>query len=122
MIEGHLADLNLPFLFEYKFHLNRNWRFDYAITDTFSAHHRTAIEIEGGIWTGGRHTTGKGFQDDLDKYNSAASAGWVVFRFSVEDIQSGKDKIFLEDFLGLKSRSTSLLRLHLSARNRPVGR
>lgn len=41
-----------------------------------------AIELEGGIWSGGRHTRGKGFEGDCDKYNEAALAGWTVFRLT----------------------------------------
>jgi very-short-patch-repair endonuclease len=79
---------------EYEFHEGRGWRFDYAIPSR-----RIAIEIEGGIWTAGRHTRGRGYQDDLDKYNSAIVRGWKVFRFSVEDVVSGKAQDCLRQFL-----------------------
>ena len=29
------------------------------------------VEVEGGIWTGGRHTQPKGFIADIEKYNLA---------------------------------------------------
>lgn len=60
---------------EHRFHPPRRWRFDFAHLET-----RTAIEIEGGTWTGGRHTRGAGFVADAEKYNAAALAGWTVFR------------------------------------------
>ena len=60
---------------EHRFHLTRRWRFDFANIDA-----RTAVEIEGGTWTGGRHTRGSGFVVDAEKYNEAALSGWVVFR------------------------------------------
>ncbi len=53
----------------------RRWRFDFAHTATM-----TAIEIEGGTWSGGRHTRGAGFIADAEKYNTAAELGWTVFR------------------------------------------
>jgi hypothetical protein len=50
-----------------------------------------AIEIEGGIFTNGRHTRGRGYQRDLDKYSAATARGWRVLRFSVEDILRGRE-------------------------------
>jgi hypothetical protein len=41
---------------------------------------KTAIEIEGGVWSGGRHTRGGGYIKDAEKYNEAAFAGWAVIR------------------------------------------
>ncbi len=60
---------------EFRFHPDRRWRFDFAHPQT-----RTAIEIEGGVWNGGRHTRGKGYISDCEKYNTATLAGWRVFR------------------------------------------
>ena len=62
---------------EYKFHTTRRWRFDYANPDI-----RLAVEIEGGVWTRGRHTRGKGYISDLEKYNAATLAGWKVLRYT----------------------------------------
>lgn len=62
---------------EHVFHLRRKWRFDYAHPAS-----KVAIEIEGGIWSGGRHTRGKGYQEDCQKYNAAALLGWRVFRLT----------------------------------------
>jgi very-short-patch-repair endonuclease len=60
---------------EYRFHPTRKWRFDYCWPE-----HRVALEVEGGIWTGGRHTRGVGFVRDMEKYNTAALMGWKVLR------------------------------------------
>lgn len=60
---------------EYRFHPKRKWRFDFAWPTV-----RVALEVEGGVWTGGRHTRGAGFLRDMEKYNSAAIAGWRVLR------------------------------------------
>jgi hypothetical protein len=37
-----------------------------------------ALEVEGGIWTEGRHTRGAGALADLEKYSEAAIAGWRI--------------------------------------------
>ncbi len=60
---------------EHRFHPVRRWRFDYAWID-----HKVALEVEGGVWTGGRHTRGAGFVGDMEKYNAAVVAGWRVVR------------------------------------------
>lgn len=60
---------------EHRFHPVRRWRFDYAWIE-----HKVALEVEGGVWTGGRHTRGAGFVGDMEKYNAAVLAGWRVVR------------------------------------------
>lgn len=60
---------------EYRFHESRLWRFDYAFPQ-----HLIALEVEGGVHTGGRHIRPKGFLNDMEKYNAAAVAGWRVLR------------------------------------------
>lgn len=84
--ELHCKALKLPELTaEYKFHPNRKWRFDYVMLDKM-----LAIEIEGGAWTGGRHTRGSGFVKDMEKYNAAAELGYRILRFTPAEARSGK--------------------------------
>ena len=45
--------------------------------------------VEGGIWSGGRHTRGKGYLGDMEKYNTAAKLGFTVLRYSTEQVKSG---------------------------------
>ena len=67
---------------EHRFHETRRWRFDLALPE-----HKIAVEQEGGIWIQGRHTRGKGFLGDMEKYNEAAIRGWLVLRFTPEEIR-----------------------------------
>lgn len=75
----------LPAHREYRFHDKRRWRFDFAWPEK-----KIAVEIEGGVWTGGRHTRGAGFIADAEKYNTAALLGWRVLRFHGQAIKSGE--------------------------------
>ncbi len=60
---------------EYKFAHGRGWRLDFALPDRM-----LGIEVDGGVWTGGRHTSGAGFIADQHKLNCALMHGWRVFR------------------------------------------
>ena len=64
---------------EVKFDPSRRWRLDFVHVET-----RIAFEVEGGIWTGGRHSRGGGFCADCEKYNAATMAGWRVMRLTGE--------------------------------------
>ena len=68
---------------EYCFHPTRRWRFDFVILPIDK---QIAIEVEGGVWSSGRHTRGKGYIGDMEKYNEAALRGWKVLRYPATDI------------------------------------
>jgi len=63
----------------HRFEKGRKWRFDFAWPEQM-----VALEVEGGIWAGGRHTTGKGFTNDCEKYNHATCMGWKVLRVTAD--------------------------------------
>lgn len=63
----------------------KDWRFDFAWPELM-----LAVEVEGGAWVGGRHTRGKGFLEDLRKYQAAQMMGWTVYRTAGELIKSGE--------------------------------
>lgn len=67
---------------EYKFHPSRRFRFDWFIKLN-STVPGVAVEYEGGIFSKGRHVTGKGFNNDCIKYNLAQSLGIPVLRYTV---------------------------------------
>ena len=69
------SQFGLTCIKEYKFYPTRKWRFDYSIVEL-----KIAIEVEGGVYTQGRHTRGKGFVNDMEKYNNAACEGWLLIR------------------------------------------
>jgi hypothetical protein len=75
---------------EYSFCHGRRWRFDFAWP-----RQRIAVEIEGGVWSGGRHTRGKGFIADCEKYNTATYLGWRVFRFPGSEVEDGSAIAFM---------------------------
>ena len=74
------TDLGVECVKEYKFHPERRWRFDFAIPK-----YKIAIEIDGGIWTYGRHNRSQGYIADMEKLNEAAALGWVVLKFTPQE-------------------------------------
>jgi very-short-patch-repair endonuclease len=65
---------------ELQFHPTRRWRFDYAFPFLM-----VAVEVDGGVWSGGRHINPAGYINDIEKLNTAASMGWLVLRITTDD-------------------------------------
>ena len=60
---------------EYRYLPKRRCRADFA-----HPMKRILVEVEGGAWSAGRHTRGRGFEDDCEKQNAAMLLGWRIFR------------------------------------------
>ncbi len=74
---------NIRCLTEYRFNPDRRWRFDFAWPALLFA-----VEVEGVTYEGGRHQRVEGFENDLDKYQSAMLLGWCVYRVTKKQIKS----------------------------------
>lgn len=84
LMAAQLRAENIAFVTEFKFCDSRRWRSDFHLTGT-----KILIEVEGGTWSGGRHTRGKGYEQDCEKYNWAAANGWTVLRYTTGQVKSG---------------------------------
>lgn len=80
-----LAEKDIFFQREYKFHPRRKWRADFFVPAA-----NALVEVEGGAWVNGRHTRGAGFTRDCQKYNEAALLGLAVYRFTPEMVENGE--------------------------------
>lgn len=69
---------------EHRFALPRRFAFDFAWPL-----HLVAVELDGGSWSGGRHTRGSGFERDTEKRNLAQLLGWMVLHFTATTVRSG---------------------------------
>lgn len=99
-ISGRLTKNPLPAPeTEYVFHPTRLWRFDFAWPAR-----KLAVEIEGGQWGGGRHTTGSGLQSDCEKINAAQLLGWMVLRYTTSDLQKRPVQVIEEVMAALRAR------------------
>jgi len=99
LFELQLRELNFPYLVkkEYKFHPKRRWRFDFAIPSI-----KLALEVEGGVFSRGRHIRPTGFIKDCEKYNNAVLLGWHVLRFPGNTVEDGTAKKFVSEYLETK--------------------
>jgi very-short-patch-repair endonuclease len=70
---------------ERRFHPIRRWRFDFSWPK-----YMLAVEVEGGVYSGGRHVRGKGYEQDCIKYNEACLLGWRVLRVTRKMIENGQ--------------------------------
>ena len=85
-LEQQCLDAGLPVPeTEVQFHPRRKWRFDYCWRLEM-----LAVEIDGGTWIpgGGRHNRGEGFLKDMEKLNQAQILGWVVLRFTPDQVKT----------------------------------
>lgn len=76
--------------------MKRRWQFDYLWPDyhfaeglSASVEVGTVLEVNGGIWAGGRHTTGAGFARDMAKLNAATILGYSVIQVTPQQLFSG---------------------------------
>ena len=79
----HLNAAKIPFEQEYRALLGRKFRFDFFIAPDL------LIEVEGGIFIKGAHSTGIGITRDIEKNNLAVLAGFRLLRFTAQMIQDG---------------------------------
>ena len=70
---------------EFMFHPIRRWRCDYCWIDQ-----QIILEVEGGIFTNGRHSRGAGMKEDMNKYNEAAIMGYRIIRVVPTELSSIK--------------------------------
>ena len=80
---------------EYQFS-DRGWRFDYAWPAFLVAFEREGGDLQRGQ---SRHTSFKGYQADIIKYNTAALLGWLIIRATAPQVQRGEHLVWVTDAL-----------------------
>lgn len=78
----------------YRFLETRYWRADFAWPA-----YRVIVELEGGVRNRGRHVRPEGYAGDIEKYNAAALAGWIVLRYTADMLAD--DPLRVVDEVGL---------------------
>ncbi len=101
-VEKELIELGVEYHRQYQFHATRKWKADFAIWCAFPESHAffgktILLEIEGGEFSGGRHTRGTGLVNDCIKYNEAVMCGYIILRFSGLMVKRGDVKKYLQE-------------------------
>ena len=82
IVSAYFKQCGLPApVFELRFHSVRRWRFDLAFPDQ-----KVALEVQGGIFTGGRHNRGAAMLKEWVKLNTAAAMGWRLLYCQPKDL------------------------------------
>ena len=86
-IDAMCLDAGLPVpLPEFEFAFpDRKWRWDFAWVPE-----KIALEIQGALFTRGRHTRGAALLKEHEKLNAGAIRGWRVLYTTPKDVRSGK--------------------------------
>jgi very-short-patch-repair endonuclease len=87
----------IPFEAEYRFAPPRKFRFDFAFPDK-----KIACEIDGGIFTFGRHSRPAGIVKDMEKFNIAAGLGYRILKFTPQQVKKGEAILLIAQALGIK--------------------
>lgn len=97
-----LQDEGIPHEREFPFakSLGRKFRLDFFFPPD------VGCEIDGGIWTGGRHTRGAGVLADCEKFALAAGMGIRVVRVTPQHVRNGKALEWVRGAINFKKPET----------------
>ena len=70
---------------QFQFHPTRKWRFDFAFPDEDV---KLAVEVCGGTWRKGGHSSPMGITKDYEKFRAAQRLGWRVLPYSSADLKN----------------------------------
>jgi len=80
-----LDALGIDYVRQYRAIKGRKFAWDFAFPDE-----RLLVEINGGTYTVGAHSTGKGIARDYEKSNLAQLQGWRCLSFDGKAVRSGE--------------------------------
>ena len=95
LLAWQLDSVGIAYQREFPVCAGRRFRFDFAFPEK-----HLACEVDGGVWQGGRHTSGAGYVRDCEKANLAAIGGWRVLHVIPQWVKSGEALKIIEQALG----------------------
>ena len=94
MLALQMDALGITYEREVKVIPGRQFRWDFKLKGT-----ALLIEVQGGIWQKGGHSTGRGISRDCQKQTLAALYGWHVMLFTTKMIEDGEAIGYVEKYL-----------------------
>lgn len=79
---------------EFNYYPGRKFAADFAWPEE-----KIILEIQGGVYNGGRHVRPVEYEKDCLKYSLAASVGWCVLLFTPKHLNNGEALLILQDAL-----------------------
>jgi very-short-patch-repair endonuclease len=87
---------------EHKFSPTRRWSLDFAWPE-----YKLGLEVDGAIFSHGRHSRGSGIIGDMEKFNAAAVMGWRVIKFTPQQIMTSATILTIRQCLYPLTSSTT---------------
>jgi very-short-patch-repair endonuclease len=79
---------------EVRFHPTRKWRADFIWRKE-----KLIVEVDGGVFVGGRHSRGAGIETDCEKFAEAMALGYRVMRVTPRHVKNGQAIQWIEKVL-----------------------
>lgn len=98
-LEVQLRAHNIRFEKQYRFHPTRKWRADFAMLN--EQRKGLMVEVQGGIYSGGRHTRGDAIEDECEKFAYAIMLHWYVMPITAKQIANGSAIKWICQFMGV---------------------
>ena len=81
----------------------RKFRADFLFHETSLGSTPLICEVDGATWSGGRHTTGKGYESDCEKQALAAILGYRYIRLTGAMVRDGRGVDYIKRALQRES-------------------
>ncbi len=76
------------------FNPKRKWRVDY-----FWPEYNLAVEVQGGVFIRGRHVSGAGSVNDMEKFNYLTLFGYRLLLFTPKQVETGYASAMIRAFI-----------------------
>lgn len=93
LLASQLDDVGIDYERQAKAIPGRRFSFDFLVPPDL------LIEVEGGIWNGGRHVRGGGFTSGCEKQALAVIAGFREIRVTADQVKDGEALAWIEKAL-----------------------